>query len=102
MSALYAHCRDNEIKNLMKKYVEQSLIMFFASLVIFYIPWISLAGPTGADGFTYDLWTVGVVTYICTVAFCHSLFYTYTRHWNWVMIAFTIFTFIQMPLILWA
>lgn len=68
--------------------------MFFASLVMFYIPWISLAGPTGSDGFTYDLWTIGVVTYACTVAFCHSLFYTYTRHWNWVMFAFMIGTFL--------
>lgn len=101
MSALYAHSRDNEIKPLMRKYFEQLFVMIFASLIIFYIPWVSLAGPTGADGFTYDLWTVGTVTYIATVAFCHSLFYTYTRHWNWVMFAFMIFTFLQMPIIVW-
>lgn len=94
MSALYAHCRDNEIKKLMRKYTEQMVIMVYASLVIFYIPWISLGGLVGADGQTYDLWTIGVITYICTVAFCHSLFYTYTRCYNWVMFAFMVFTFL--------
>jgi len=46
------------------------------------------------------MWSTGMITYLCTVFYCHGLFLLHIRDFNWVLFGLVIFLFGWIPFLI--
>ena len=100
--ALYNYKIQTHLSKIPYRFISWSIYMWFASALIFFVPFYSMGNIINSSGKIGDLWTSqGLTCFSLFVTLNHGHVFIGTNNYTWLIIAMYTFSLVLYPITLW-